>query len=258
MLLAYNDYRQIIISIVDIALVFFLIYQFYLLIKNTSSVKVFYGFVLLFLFWKLVTWLDLKIFSEILGQFFSFGIIILAIVFQQEIRRFLIRLSEQSLERSHWFRFFIAGKKEPLLKMPLPAVFTEAIRNMQKNRTGCLIIFEREDPLAGFILNGHIIDARINSLLLENIFFKNSPLHDGAVLIRNNRIYAAGCVVKISEQLSLPDEYGLRHRAAVAITMDTDAIAIVVSEETGKVSLCKRGELLSNISLDQLEQYFSS
>lgn len=262
MLLNYYEYKQILITIIDLSLVFFLIYQFYQLIKGTSSVKVFYGFVLLYIFWQLVKALQLKIFSEMLGQLFNFGIIFLAIVFQPEIRRFLIRIGEQSWQRRHWIRIFL-NDKSPKTPPPHPVFnilpeLKKAFHNMQTTRTGCLIIVENQDNLSPYILSGHIIDARVKSILIENIFFKNSPLHDGAVIIKDNRIRSAGCVIKLSENISISYEYGLRHRAALSITLETDALAFILSEESGLLSIAYRGKLYSPVSLLDLEKFLNS
>jgi len=244
------------LDVIDILFVSIIIYQLYKLAKGTIAIRIFLAILSIYLFWKIVSALQMKLLSEILGQFISIGVLALIIVFQQEIRRFLLMIGNN--------KFFSKGKSAKLLRLlsmnePKKERFNlnqliMAVRNLSKTKTGALIILDLHSELKYYIKSGEIIDARVSSALLENIFFKNSPMHDGGVILMNNRIVAARCILPVSEDQSFPANFGLRHRAAAGISEISHAIAIIVSEETGKISYAKEGDVNYNVSIEELNE----
>ncbi len=208
-----------------------------------------------------ITWiavsqvLQMKLLGSIFDKLVSVGVIALIIIFQEEIRRFFLTLGSQR-RLSMLTRFFIkhaTEDEEQEEQRILPIIM--ACDYMSKNYVGALIIIEREMLLNDIIKSGEMIDARVNTELIKNIFFKNSPLHDGAMIISHDRISAAGCILPVSHSLNIPKELGLRHRAALGITQQSDAIAIIVSEETGGISIARRGEFTLHMETSDLENY---
>ena len=194
----------------------------------------------------------MELLGSILGQLFGVGVIAIIIVFQQEVRRFLLMLGSRyrsnrqfSLENLFSNQFKVASEAS------LRAI-VDACRQMSENRVGALIVLARESELREYVETGEIIDAEISTELIKSIFFKNSPLHDGAMIISLNRIKAARCILPVSQKLELSPVLGLRHRAAIGISEQTDAYVIVVSEETGRISMSSGGDLNEDISSDQL------
>jgi uncharacterized protein (TIGR00159 family) len=241
-------------DIIDILLVAFLLYELYQLLKGTAAMNIFFGLVAFFLLWKLVTALQMELLSEILGAFISVGFIALIVVFQPEIRQFLLligtpRFINKTHSRMSFFKFNVI--KQPSLDVD-PIV--TACRKMSMTKTGALIIVAKLNELRQYVETGQILDARISDELLLNIFFKNSPLHDGAVIILNNRIKSARCILPVSSK-KLSVSLGLRHRAAVGVTERTDAIALIVSEETGEISYSKKGILVQNVTPSHLKNF---
>jgi uncharacterized protein (TIGR00159 family) len=221
----------------DIVAVAFLLYQIYKIIRRTAAINIFTGILLLYFLWFIVRALNMQLLSTILGQVLGVGIIALIIVFQQEIRRFLLRIGASfNSQRDTWLQRFFKQRSHTVFELDISSI-TRACRKMSECKTGALIVIERYSPMEMYAETGDIIDARISSRLLQNLFFKNSPLHDGAVIIIRNRIHAARCTLPVSEQVYIPAQYGMRHRAAVGLTEQTDAIVIVVSEETGDISI---------------------
>lgn len=242
------------IDFIDVILVAFLIYQLYKIIRGTVAIRIFLGIFAIYLFWKIVEVLKMELLSEILGQFIGVGVIALIIVFQQEIRRFLLLVGtsgffSENKAAKRLFNWSKGGTEEVVTD--IPSIVT-ACQHMSETLTGALIVLERSTDLSMYTSTGDEINAKISNRLLENIFFKNSPLHDGAVIIRKNKIIAARCVLPSTEKSNFPSTLGMRHRAAVGITENTDAIVITVSEQTGSISLSKNGELERNISTDEL------
>ncbi len=226
-----------ILDILDILLAAFLLYQIYRLVKGTAAIRIFIGITAIYLTWKLVDAFHMEVLTEILGQFIGVGFILLVIVFQQELRRFLLAIGTATFSRRR--RFF---KQLLILKrttndgrtaMIDPIVL--ACQNMSEQKIGALIVLSQNTPLSNFAQTGTLIDAKISVNLIESIFYKNSPLHDGAMIISNNRIEAAGAILPVSDNSNVPSRFGLRHRAALGITEKSDAICVVVSEETGKI-----------------------
>ncbi len=240
------------LDVVDIILVAFLLYEIYSLIKGTAAINIFLGIVSVFIVWRLVRMLEMEMLSEILGAFISVGFIALIVVFQPEIRKFLLLLGTPAFIRKSRRRFLfwkITFGDEPALDID-PIV--KSCHKMATSRTGALIVLAETNELEEFTDTGELIDARISEQMIESIFYKNSPLHDGALLIVNNRIKAARCVLPVSKKDNLPAFVGLRHRAAVGITERSDAIAIVVSEQSGKIALSRNGELRLDLSPAEL------
>ena len=190
-----------------------------------------------------------------MDKFINIGLIVLVILFQEQIKRFLVELG--SNKRWRFFRKIFSKKedKNETKHWIIPVVY--ACMSMSKSKTGALIVIRQNVPLENYERTGDIIDAKINTRLIENIFFKNSPLHDGALIISNEKLTAAGCIMPVSHDTSLPRYLGLRHRAALGIAQATDAIAIVVSEETGNISLAYKGQLYSKLNSTELEQRLS-
>lgn len=229
-------------DVLDIVFVALFLYQIYKLIRGTSAVNIFTGVLLLYFLWFVVRALHMELSSAILGQILGVGILALIILFQQEIRRFLLHLGIRfNTQRYAWLQRIFNQSSSGAVTLDLDAL-TMACRAMSDTKTGALIVIGRKSSMEVFAATGDVIDARMNSRLLENIFFKNSPLHDGAVIIVHNKIHAARCTLPITDRF-VPARYGMRHRAAVGLTENSDAIVVVVSEETGLISLVWNGEM---------------
>ncbi|HSV76546.1 MAG TPA: diadenylate cyclase CdaA [Bacteroidales bacterium] len=242
------------LDVIDIVLVALILFQIYLLIRGTGTLNIFLGIVSVYIIWWLVRIFEMELLAAILGQFISVGVLALIIVFQPEIRKFLLLLGTRSFFNKGSNRFFrIFTQLEDGVKLNL-ASLVNACEHFSESRTGALIILTRENDLGFYVETGELIDARVSEQLLETIFFKNSPLHDGAVIITNNRVKAARCVLPVSENQDIPANLGMRHRAAAGITEVSDAIALIVSEQTGKISFAKNGELKKNLKPLQLKE----
>jgi len=241
------------LDILDIILVAFLLYELYNLLKGTVAINIFFGIVAFYFLWKLVTALEMKLLSEIFGAFISVGFIALIVVFQPEIRKFLLMLGTPGFMKSKRNRFlfwkFDMGQEiEPNIDQIIMAC-----KNMAERKTGALIIIAKQSALEQYVDTGEKIDANITEALIENIFFKNSPLHDGAVIIHHNKIRAARCILPVSGNKNIPAKYGLRHRAAMGVTEQSDALAIIISEETGKISFAQHDHIQYNVQPNQLK-----
>ena len=243
-----------ILDILDILLVAFLLYQFYNLIKGTVAINIFVGIFSVYLLWLIVRALDMELLSSILGQVIGGGLIALIIVFQQEIRRFLLIVGSRYISNYQFSLanlFSLKTKAKPRIKT---TEIVKACTDMSAFKTGALIAIARRDNLNHYEKTGVIINADTSNRLLQSIFFKNNPLHDGSVIIRKDKIIAASCALPTSERVDLPPRFGMRHRAAIGLTERTDALVIVVSEETGAISFAKHGELETNIGPNRLRQ----
>jgi len=241
------------LDFVDILLVAYLFYELYKLIRGTAAINIFIGILAIYLIWKLVRALEMTLLSEILGQFISVGVIALIVVFQPEIRRFLLLLGTPGFIRKKPKRFMFW--KINLLNENFLSIdpILQACQRMSNNKTGALIVIARKNELQTFVNTGIMLDATISTPLIENIFYKNSPLHDGAMIIIDNKIRAAKCILPVSGNRNISNDLGLRHRSAIGITEQSDAITIVVSEQTGKISYCKMGQLTNDIQPAQLK-----
>lgn len=239
------------LDVVDIILVAFLMYQFYMLIRGTVAMNIFVAIFSFYLLWLIVKALNMQLLGNILGQFIGVGIIALIIVFQQEIRRFLLLIGTRYMSRKFSIENLFSYNLNVSPRVDVKAIVT-ACDNMSKTKTGALIVIARVSTLQLFAETGVIINANTTSSLIENIFFKNSPLHDGAIIIINDKIYAARCILPVTENPNFPTAYGMRHRAAVGMTENNDSLVIVVSEETGDISIAEYGRLQENITLKEL------
>lgn len=242
-------------DVIDILLVAIMLYQLYKMVKGTAAVNVLIGLVLIYVVWIVVRAFELKLLGSILGKFINVGVIAVIVVFQQEIRKFLLHIgSNEFIKNKNWRNIFNNFKSENGAAesfLDVDAIIN-ACFNMSDTKTGALMIISRKSDLKFYINTGELIDSALTDRMLENIFYKNSPLHDGAVIIKNNRIIAARCVLPVTEKENFPSNFGMRHRAAVGITETTDALAITVSEQTGSISLTVNGEINSNLNRDKL------
>jgi uncharacterized protein (TIGR00159 family) len=231
-----------------------MLYLAYNLVKGTSAINIFVGLALIYFAYIVIKAFDLQLLSSILGKFVNVGVIAIMIVFQQEIRKFLLYIgSNEFLRNRNWkgiFKFN-AATSESTIVLDIEAL-VEACYNMSFTKTGALIVITRKSDLKFYVATGELLDSSMSSRMLENIFFKNSPLHDGAVIVEDNRIVAARCVLPVTDKENFPTHLGMRHRAAVGITENTDCIAIAVSEQTGAVSLTIRGEIKPDLSREKL------
>lgn len=245
-----------ILDIIDILLVALLLYQIYMLIRGTVAINIFVGIFLLYIFWLVVKALNMELLSDILGQVIGVGIIALIIVFQQEIRRFLLIIGSRyltkrtfSLERLLSFK----GSGGFDSKVNIEAI-VRACRNMSDGKVGGIITISMKSSLQIYAETGDIINAETSSRLIESIFFKNSPMHDGAMIIKDELIFAVRCILPLTEKTNLPASYGLRHRAAIGITDITDALVVIVSEETGRISFVEQGVVTEDVSIQKLRE----
>lgn len=238
---------------VDIFCVALMLYYIYRLMKESRSLNVFIGIMVFIVVWLFVSQiLEMRLLGSIMDKLVSVGVIAIIILFQEEIRKFLYNLGAHRRVNGI-IRLFVSGYNKDKVDMESIMPVVMACMNMGKARIGALIVIERISSLDDIVETGDIIDANINQRLIENIFFKNSPLHDGAMVISKKRIRAAGCILPVSHSIDIPKELGLRHRAAMGISQDSDAIAIVVSEETGRISVAIKGQFHLRLSAEQLE-----
>ncbi len=243
-----------IIDFIDIALVAVLFYYLYKLLKGTNALNILIGFILIYITSKVVKFLDMKLLTEILDKFISVGAIALIVIFQSEIRRFLILLGSNGF-LDKWKKI-IFWKNDKVAKNNLDSsAIVLACNHLSQSYTGALIVICKTNPLEQIIQTGDVFSSEINSQLLETIFFKNTPLHDGAVIINENKIQAARCILPVSKNNNIPASMGLRHRSAIGITEQTDAISVIVSEQTGKISVVKQGVVKHAVSIDELQTY---
>ena len=242
-------------DVIDIVLVAILLFYLYRLVKGTVAINIFIGLASIYLLWKLVDAFNFQLLSEILGQFIGVGVIILAIVFQQELRKFLMMIGRSQIVKNKGI-FKLKFSKIDAEKLNIISV-VKSCYNLSKSKTGAIIVITKIDDLAVFTESGVEINARISTPMLESIFYKNSPMHDGAVIIRNNNIISARCVLPVSNNESFPSNLGMRHRAASGITEESDSIVIVVSEQTGGISFVKDGILTTNCSKEKLTSLLS-
>lgn len=245
----------------DIVLVASLLYYLYRIMKESGTINIFFGVLAFIAVWVVASEiLEMRLTGTILDKFMNIGLLVLVILFQDQIKRFLVELG--SHRRWRFIKKLFSLKKTDAdvantdHQRLMPIVY--ACMSMAKTKTGALIVLERNVTLENYEKTGDIIDAAVNSRLIENIFFKNSPLHDGAMIISNDRIKAAGCILPVSHDTDIPRALGLRHRSALGISQATDAVAIVVSEETGNISLAYRGNLDVKLSNTDLEQKLST
>ncbi len=242
-----------VLDVIDILLVALLLYQMYRIIKGTIAFSIFIGFFLVYVCWLVVKAMNMELLGTLMGQFIGVGVLALIVVFQQEIRRFLMLIgTNYQLSRSFGFeKLFATEKMKPTTNLHIKEII-RACDNLARSKTGALIIIPYRSELKDIVRSGEKINARISSALIETIFFKNTPLHDGALVVIGNRIAAARCILPITDRHDIDPNLGLRHRAAIGVSEVSDAMAIVVSEEKGTISLAHHGELIHKISTVQL------
>ena len=245
-------------DVLDIILVAALLYYVYKIMKESGTLSIFYGVMAFIVAWLVASEIfSLKLTGSILDKFMGIGVLILVILFQEQIKHFLVALG--SHQRWRFLRkLFRHGRSDISVAsraITMPIIY--ACMSMAKSKTGALIVIRQNMPLETYEKTGDIIDAKVNQRLIENIFFKNTPLHDGAMIIDSDRIASAGCILPVSHDTNIPRSLGLRHRSALGIAQATDAVAIVVSEETGNISVAHKGELHTKISTSELEHYLS-
>jgi len=222
------------------------------LVRGTVAIKIFIGIFSVYLIWLVVKALNMQLLSTILGQFMGVGMIALIIVFQQEIRKFLLMIgSRYKFDKHFSFDKFLSGELNTKTNIDEIAI---ACKQMSSKKIGALIVLTKKSDLINITSAGDLIEAKISSILINCIFFKNNPLHDGAIVITGNKIKSARCILPLSDRKDLPSKYGLRHRAAIGLTQVTDAIVIVVSEETGDIAFVKEGNIQSKLTSNKLKE----
>lgn len=249
-----------IVDFIDIVLFGLLLYALYRTLRSSSSTNLLFGIVALVVAWVVASpLLHMRVMGRVMDAVMGAGLLVLIILFQDDIRRFLNMLGSGN----RWFSFlkFFQGKdkwQSDTEEASFIAVLTFACTSMAKKKTGALIVLEGKMSLEGVMHTGERIDAEVNSRLIENIFFKNSPLHDGAMIISKHRIAAAGCILPVAQDSSLPKEMGLRHRSGLGMSEQSDARIIIVSEERGEISVAYKNEIVADIDSEQLQTFLSS
>ena len=241
---------------IDIILVAVIVYYIYNLIKNTLAVNLLLGMVIILVLHWIVDALHMELLSTIIDQFINVGIIALIVIFQPEIRRFLLLIGKNTFlqQNKAWWGYLFGSKNIERDNLVRIKPIIDACKSMKKSRTGALIVFVKfyDDQL--FANSCEIIDSKISKRLLESIFQKYSPLHDGAVVIAENKIKSASCILPLTDNDKLPPQFGLRHRAGIGVSETTDAVAVIISEETGEIAYAKQGRVRMNVSFGELEK----
>ncbi len=244
-------------DVVDILIVALLLFYLYRLMKNSGTLSLFYGVLAFIVIWVIAFEVfDMRLTGTILDKFMSIGVIVLVILFQDQIKRFLIEIGSRG-RLSVFKKLFRHDQVEDEAFHSQVINVVYACMSMSKSKTGALIVFQRKVPLGEFEKTGDIIDADLNMRLIENIFFKNSPLHDGAMIVAGRRIKSVGCILPVSHDMNIPKNLGLRHRAALGMSQVTDAVCVIVSEETGHISVARDGALMTRVSATDLENIIS-
>ncbi len=248
------------IDIVDIILAAVIIFLAFRWIRGSTAMSIFMAIISLYIMRFIVNTLNMKLLGEMMGIVLDVGAIALIVIFQPEIRRFLTRLGNQYLKgrRSKLLDKFFKGSGQSNLGNEAVNEVTEACRRMSEEKTGALIVLAHNTPLDEIIDTGDKINADIHRRLIDNLFFKNSPLHDGAVVIKDGRIVAARCTLPITEKTNIPPRFGMRHKAAIGVSEETDAEVVVVSEETGRISFIKGGEVTPINNINELKLLLSA
>ncbi len=241
--LNFLDFK--ITDLIDIVLVATLLYYIYKLVRGTVAINIFIGIVIVWGFWKLTQLLEMNMISSMVGGFMQVGLIALIIVFQQEIRKFLLMIGSTNFaNKKNFIKHFKFLKQEVATISTDVNAILSACEKMSTTKTGAILVIKRNNSLDFVKSSGDKMHIEITQPIIESIFYKNSPLHDGAVIIENNHIVATRVILPISKERNIPARFGLRHRAAVGITEKTDALALVVSEETGMITYIKNGEFI--------------
>ena len=241
------------VDFIDIALVSVLLYQVYKLIRGSIAMNIFLGILALYLVYLIVRAAEMELLATILGQFMGVGVLAMIILFQPEIRKFLLVIGRGTEFRENIFKTIANWRHDYHDDFDVNEVI-EAAKSLKATKTGALIVFSRDTELKFYAQTGDALDATVNKRLLLSIFNKNSPLHDGAAIIYKGRIKAARCVLPVTENDHLPAHYGLRHRAAVGMSENTDTLVLAISEETGRLILARNGKYLRLIKLKHVEK----
>ena len=236
-------------DIIDLSLVTYLLYRLYKLARGTAAINIFFSLIAIYFLYQLVDILRMKFITQILGGFISITFIVIVILFQQEIRKYLSQLGKGKLIKNKYLLKFFNSENEDKLNTKS---IVKACTEFQKTNTGAIIVITQTDDLSFICENAVQIDSKISYPLLESIFYKNSPLHDGAIVIRNNRIIAARCILPVTNDDDFPGELGMRHRAAMGISEHSDALTIIVSEQNGKMSYTQNGKIKIGVSEKQI------
>lgn len=243
------------LDVLDIVLVALLLYYAYRLVRGTAAINIFVGIVILYLIWKITDALNMELLSNILGGFMSVGVFALIVVFQQEIRKLLLMLGSSNLANrkviGRYLNVFTNSSNQQESELNLDELM-QSLSVLKKQKTGALLVLERNKSLSFLKQSGVAVNMELSVPVIESIFHKNAPLHDGAAIIENNFITATRVVLPVTEKTTIPKRFGLRHRAAVGVSEKTDAIVLVVSEERGAISYYKNGERISFNSLKEL------
>lgn len=241
---------------IDILLVALMLYYIYRLMRESRSINVFVGIMIFIVVWGFVSQIiEMRLLGAILDKLVSVGVIAIIVIFQEDIRKFLYNLGAHQRVKT-LIDFFSPNRDNAVNKLSLKKVIMPIVMaclSMSKGKVGALIVIQRGFSLSDIVTTGEVVDAAINQRLIENIFFKNSPLHDGAMVIAKQRILAAGCILPVSHNLDIPKNLGLRHRAALGMSQESDALCVIVSEETGGISIAQNGRLQLNLSAEELE-----
>ena len=239
------------VDFIDIALVSVLLYQVYKLIRGSIAMNIFLGILALYFIYLIVSAAQMELLATILGQFMGVGVLAMIILFQPEIRKFLLVIGRGTELRDNFFKT-VSNWRKYREDFDVDEII-EAAKTLKASKTGALIVFSRDTELKFYAETGDSIDAQVTKRLLVSIFNKNSPLHDGAVIVYKARIKAARCVLPVSENDNLPPSFGLRHRAAVGMSENTDTLVMAISEETGRLILARNGKYLRGLKLKQVE-----
>lgn len=243
-------------DLIDILLVSLLVYELYRLLKGSNVMRIFWSVVIIIIAWRIVDAFNMRLSGAILGAIVNVGLIALVVVFQPEIRKFLLLVGTKTqLNESLWRRLFFWRTKIQSANRVNYDAYIQACMHMSASKTGALIIFQRRNELDEIIQTGQHIDAPVSAPLLETLFFKNSPLHDGAVLVKGDQILAARCILPVTQRNDVNPNLGLRHRSAIGISEQLDVISVVVSEETGAISYVMDGEIHHNVSASDLQRF---
>lgn len=241
---------------IDILIIAVMLFYVYKMMKSSGTLSLFYGVLIFFVLWVLASEIfDMRLTGSILDKFMGIGLIVLVVIFQDQIKRFLIDIGSHG-RMKYFRRLFKHDDSVDARRKEISAV-VYACMSMSRTKTGALIVFQRKVPLTTYEDTGDRIDADVNVRLVENIFFKNSPLHDGAMIIADNKIKSVGCILPVSHNMDLPKELGLRHRAALGMSQATDAVCVVVSEETGNISVAIEGKFKIKLSAQDLDHLLS-
>lgn len=233
-----------VVDVIDVILVALLLYYIYKLVKGTVAINIFIGIIIIYLAWRLTDFLNMELLSSIFGGFMKVGIIALIVVFQPEIRKFLLMVGSANFSRRRNFLKHLNFLKTETSDETNVDTIVSACNKMASTKTGALIVLERNNSLDFLTTTGDEMNIRVTQPIIESIFFKNSPLHDGAIIVKNNIVKATRVILPVNNEKIIPQRFGLRHRAAIGVTEKTDALALVVSEETGHISYFKDGEFI--------------